>query len=77
MGELVGAVVTLGIFAVVLGPLVRIRARVRKRGLGDGMLGVFEQMWHPAAARAQRETRHQEERPAPAPLPGDRLFDLR
>jgi hypothetical protein len=75
VSDLLGAFLVLALFAAVLGPLAWIRARVRKRGLGDGMLGVFEEMWHPAAHRALRETRHQVERPAPAPLPGDRLID--
>ena len=75
MSDLVWAVAVLGFLAAVLAPLAWIRARARRRGTGDGYFGVFEEMWHPAAARALKETRHQEERPAPSPLPGDRLFD--
>lgn len=75
MPDLLSALAVLGFFAAVLAPLAWIRNRARTRGTGDGVMGVFEEMWHPAAARALRETRHQEERPAPAPLPGDRLFE--
>jgi hypothetical protein len=75
VSDLVWALVVLAFFAAALAPLAWIRNRARRRGLGDGMMSVFEEMWHPGAARALRETRHQDERPAPAPLPGDRLFD--
>jgi hypothetical protein len=37
-------------------------------------MGPFDEIWHPAAHRARIETDVQEERPAPSPLPGDRLI---
>jgi hypothetical protein len=76
MPDLVAALAVLGLFATVLGGLAWVAVRARRRGsTGDGV-AFIEEIWHPAAHRARLESRHQEERPAPSPLPGDRLFDL-
>jgi hypothetical protein len=65
---------TLTIFGVVLVGLARIASRVRRRGGGSPLMSPFDEIWHPAAHRARIETDTQEERPAPSPLPGDRLL---
>ncbi|MGN6686512.1 MAG: hypothetical protein ACTHK1_03130 [Actinomycetales bacterium] len=51
-----------------------------RRNLGDhtamgGVLGVFEEFYNPAAARADEERQAQHERVQPAPSPGDRLLN--
>ncbi|MGP4021250.1 hypothetical protein [Saccharopolyspora sp. 5N708] len=67
MGDLVAPLVVLAIFGVVLIglPLLAFRARRRR---GGGVLGPFEEIWHPAAHRARIETEVQEQRLAP-PMP--------
>jgi hypothetical protein len=73
---LLAVAVLVGIFGVVPGALVLLTRRVRRRGLGGGfsLMGAFDVMWNPAAFNARMEARSQEERPAAAPLPGNRLF---
>ena len=62
-------IATLVIYAVVLGGLVWIR----RRGRGSSLMQPFDEIWHPAAHQARIEVEVQQERPAPTPLPGDRL----
>jgi hypothetical protein len=73
VGEVVGVVAVLAPFAVVLLGLPRLAARARRGGTGDGVLGPFEELWHPAAHRARVETQVQEER-TDAPRPDDPQF---
>ncbi|WP_433798136.1 hypothetical protein [Actinomycetospora sp. CA-084318] len=59
--------------AVVVG-LPWIAARLRRRGVATGTtMGPFEEMWHPAAARARVDIEVQQEIREPAPTPGRRL----
>jgi hypothetical protein len=39
------------------------------------MLGVFDEVFNPAAHRARQELEHQNERVIATPSPGDRLLD--
>jgi hypothetical protein len=71
MYGVVGLLATLAAFGLVLGGLPWLASRVRRRGTGGGVLGPFEEMWHPAATRARVEIQAQEERRAPMPSPGD------
>ncbi|WP_323373575.1 hypothetical protein [Plantactinospora alkalitolerans] len=57
----------------VLAGLMWLARRVRRRGIGDAMMGPFEEIWHPAGQRARIEIRVQEERAVPMPSPDDRL----
>jgi hypothetical protein len=68
------ALVVLAMFGAVLGGLVWVAVRVRRSAGGGAVMGPFEEIWHPAAHRARVETHTQEERPEPAPSPGDRLI---
>ncbi len=63
-------IATLAIYAVILGGLVWIR----RRGRGSSLMQPFDEIWHPAAHQAHIEVEVQQERPAPNPLPGDRLI---
>jgi len=60
-------------FAMILGGLAWMASRVRRRGGGGSLMGPFDEIWHPAALQARIEIQVQDERPAPSPLPGDRL----
>ena len=73
MSEVVALLLVVALFGAVLGGLTRIAIRARRRGCSGSLMGPFEEIWHPAAHRARIESQTQEERPAPAPLPGDRL----
>ncbi|WP_431935405.1 hypothetical protein [Micromonospora sp. RP3T] len=67
MAELLAIVLVVGVLAAVLGSLTWLGARVRRRGVGDNVMGPFEEIWHPAAHRFRAEIRVYEERMAPLP----------
>jgi hypothetical protein len=69
-----GLPAVLAIYASVLGGLVWIAHRVRRRGGGASLMGPFEEIWHPAAHQAHLEIEVQDGRPEPAPAPGGRLL---
>lgn len=54
-------------FAAVLACLWLIARRARRRGIPGSMLGVFDEMWHPAAIESRIEIHVQAERRAPIP----------
>jgi hypothetical protein len=62
-----------GLAAAVMAGLAWLGRRVRRRGsaAGDAFVGPFEEMWHPAAHRARRETEIVEERMLSAPQADD------
>ncbi len=71
MQELIAATAVVGVPLAVLAAIAALAVRARRRGTGTGVLSVFEEMWQPAARRMGVEVVAQEERAAPAPLPGD------
>jgi hypothetical protein len=75
MATLLAVTAIAGLFGVVLGGLVLVARRVRRRGVGGGysLMGPFEELWHPGALDARLEISTQEEGPAPTPSSGDRL----
>ncbi|WP_460864857.1 hypothetical protein [Rhodococcus aerolatus] len=70
MADTVGLVVLVGSVLLVLGGLPWLARRGRGGG-GYTIMGPFDEMWHPAAVEARLEVLAQDERPAPAPSPGD------
>jgi hypothetical protein len=56
--------------------LVRLRKRVQRRRVGSAAMsaamGVFDEIWHPAAYDPQIEIQQSYEREAPAPSPEDK-----
>lgn len=72
MSDAAATLLTVVTFALVLGGLVGLALRVRRRGAAGGysIMGVFDEMWHPAALEARVEIQRHDERQAPAPLPG-------
>lgn len=64
-------VAVLATWAAVIGGLWALAARVRRTGVGTGMLGPFEEMWHPVAVDSRVEVQAADYRPAEAPAAGD------
>jgi hypothetical protein len=62
-----------GVLVAVMVLLAWLGLRVRRRGAGGagGVMGPFEEIWHPAAHRARLETEVVEERLAPMPSSDD------
>jgi hypothetical protein len=69
---LVWFIAFLAALAVTVGGLVLLASRIRRRGIGDTVMGPFDEVWHPTAHRAHIEIREQEERTTPAPTPSVR-----
>ena len=44
--------------------------RVRRHGTGGQVLGPFEELWHPAAARSRVQVQEQVQQAAPSPGSG-------
>jgi hypothetical protein len=65
VGEISLLLAVAGGFAVILCGLAWLAARARRRGVGGGVLGVFDEVYHPAAHRSRFEIQVQEERAAP------------
>jgi hypothetical protein len=63
--------VLIAVYAVAIGGLWALAARVRRSGVGTGMLGPFDEIWHPVATDARIEIMAADYRPAGAPAPGD------
>jgi len=64
--ELLGVV---GGFAAVLGALVLLARRVRRGGVGGGIMGPLDEIYHPAAHRVRFEIEVQQARLVPLPAP--------
>ncbi|MDI5940349.1 MULTISPECIES: hypothetical protein [Micromonospora] len=71
MAELLAIALVGGSLTAILGLLAWLAARVRRRGIGDNVMGPFEEIWHPAAHRFRTEIKVHEERMVPLPSPGD------
>ncbi|MEO7126776.1 MAG: hypothetical protein ABI382_13215 [Nakamurella sp.] len=75
MSETLAIVLVVVIFGLTLSGLPWLSSRVRRRGISGGysIMGPFEEIWHPIALVAHVEIQAQDERRAPAPLPGNPL----
>jgi hypothetical protein len=71
VGEILQFLALGGGFAAVMGGLVWLASRVRRRGVGGGIMGPFDEIYHPAAHRFRLEVEAHEERMVPMPSPGD------
>lgn len=76
MSALWAVLLVSAVFLPTLVGLPFLAARVRRSGAGGGLLGPFEEMWHPAAVRSRLEVEVAEYRPAEGLAPGDRLWPL-
>jgi hypothetical protein len=68
---LLAILLVVGCLAAFLGVLAWLASRVRRRGVGDNVMGPFEEIWHPAAHRYRAEIQVYEERTVPMPAAGD------
>jgi hypothetical protein len=59
-------------FALALWAFALFARRVRRSGMGGGIMGPMDEVWHPAAHRFRQEIQIQEERMVPLP-PADGL----
>ncbi|WP_163571466.1 hypothetical protein [Fodinicola feengrottensis] len=59
--------------AVMMGGLVWLARRVRRRGVGSSVLSPIEEIWHPAIREFRFETEAYEERMVPMRTPDDPL----
>jgi hypothetical protein len=59
-----------GVLAAILGALVWLGRRVRRRGVGGGLMGPIDEIYHPAAHRFRFEVQVQEQRLVPLPATG-------
>jgi hypothetical protein len=50
---------------LILGGLALLARRIRRTGVGTGLLGVYDEVYRPTAARTRTETVVQHEAPAP------------
>lgn len=64
-------VVTLAVLAVILGGLARLASSIRRRGVGDAVMGPFDEIWHATAHTARIEIRQHDERTVQSPSPSD------
>jgi hypothetical protein len=62
---------TVAVFALVMGLLAWATRRHRGRRLGSSVAGPFEEIWHPAAHRARIDVEVQDERKIDMPSAGD------
>ena len=62
--------VTIVVLAVLLTGLMRFAVWARRKGIGGGLMGPIDEMWHPSADRFRKEIAVHEQRVLP-PRPGD------
>lgn len=67
-----GFVVFAVVFGVMLWAFARFGSRVKRKGIGGGIMGPIDEAWHPSADRFRREIAVHEQRVLP-PRPGDDL----
>jgi hypothetical protein len=70
MGDVLGLCAFLIGASVILGGLALLARRIRRTGVGTGLLGVYDEVYRPTAAETRTETVVQHEAPAPG-APGN------
>ena len=68
---LLGFLAVAATYGSVLAALVWLAAKVRRSGVGGGVMGPFEEMWHPEGMQFRREIEQYEERGVSTPSPDD------
>jgi len=75
-GGIMVALIGLGILAQFMGWIDLSNKSQRSGGGGGGLLGIGDQVFHPARYESQLELDRQTMLPAPAPVPGDDVKDV-
>ncbi len=70
-GGVLVVLIALGFLAQRLGWIDLSDKTARKRGGGGGVMGIGDEVFHPAQYEAQLEQDRQTRLPVPAPIPGD------
>jgi hypothetical protein len=68
---LVAFLVVAGGFAVILSAFAWLARRIRRRGLGGGLMGPLDEIYRPTAHRSRIEIQVQDQRMVPMPSPDD------
>jgi hypothetical protein len=63
--------VVVGALALVVGALLWLSARVRRRGIGANVMAAIDEVWRPTAHQAYYEIRAQSERGVATQSPDD------
>lgn len=71
MAGLVAFTVVVGGFGVILAAFVLLALRIRRRGLGGGLMGPAEEIYRPSANRFRFEIEVHEQRLLPTPSADD------
>jgi len=71
-GVLIRARGVMLVVAFVMLALSRFARWACRRGVGNAVMGPFDEIWHPSGGHTHVEAQEQQERLTPAPSPGDR-----
>lgn len=71
MDNVVGLLAVAALYGSVLAALVWLAAKVRRSRVGGGLMGPFEQMWHPEGHQFRIEIEQLAERGVSTPSPDD------
>jgi hypothetical protein len=71
VGTATGVSAIVAMYVVLVGLVVWIGRRARRRRIGGNVLGAFDEIWHPAGYRHRIEVERHDERVEAAPAPGD------
>ncbi|GAA4735558.1 hypothetical protein [Phytohabitans rumicis] len=77
MEDLLVFLAVAGGFAAILGAVAWLGTRIRRRGIGGGLMGPIDEIYNPGAHRARLDVQTHEERVAPMPSPDDRWSRVR
>jgi hypothetical protein len=72
VGNFVPFLIFAGYIGAAVGALVWLAARVRRRGIGGGVMAPVDQILRPTAFDSRIEIEQQEERMMPMPSPEDK-----
>jgi hypothetical protein len=69
LGNIGGFLAVAAVYGSVIGVLLLLAAKVRRSGVGGGVMGPFEEMWHPEGAQFRMVIEQYEERGVTVPSP--------
>jgi hypothetical protein len=72
MGQVLSFLAVVGGLAVILAAFASLATRMRGRGIGGGLMGPIDEIYHPSASRFRAEIQVHEQRMLPMPSADDR-----